>query len=82
VRSADEICASELECIVKLVEEALESGDPTEADGIATGFLEQILSLADEQPEAVRKVVAMLGPEARAYCVAWDRFTGVRTPGL
>lgn len=76
----DLLTDSEMKKIADLVEQMCGEGDDV-ATAVMTGFLEAFVARATEK-ESVVKFVRMLGPESRAYCEAWDRFTGVVTPGL
>ena len=62
-----------------LVEEVLANGDQESKDVIATGFLE---GLQHQKALPADLWVPLLGPHARKYCEAWDKFTGVATKGL
>jgi hypothetical protein len=62
-----------------LVERLLGDGSQEVGDVIATGFLE---GLVNQERLAADLWVPLIGPRAREYLRAWDRFTGVATPGL
>src|SRR5262249_37912827 len=62
-----------------LVERLLKDGSQEVQDVVATGFLE---ALVNQQQLSAELWVPLVGPEAREYLRAWDRFTGVVTPGL
>ena len=63
------------------VEMLMVDGDSDVKDAVATCFLENLLNVTPRciPPE---RFVPLLGPESRAFCRAWDEFTGVKTPGL
>jgi hypothetical protein len=61
------------------LEDVLRDGDPYERDAVATGFFEALLHAWDAGVD-LRAVWPELGPRSRAYCRAWNDFTGVRTP--
>jgi len=63
------------------VEKLLSIEDGKFGDAVATGFLEAIMHrLPTDKPP--HRVISFFGKEAREYCIAWDEFTGVTTPGL
>lgn len=64
------------------VELFLTEGDEDVQDAVATCFLEDIASAVYENKVSAKLLVPLLGEESRAYCKAWDEFTGVKTPGL
>jgi hypothetical protein len=47
---------------------------------MATGFLEAVLSTSG-QGSGLASLWADMGPKSRAYCLAWNDFTGVDSPG-
>lgn len=80
VGAADRVSDEELARIASIVESVLAGGSDEEKDGVATGFLESILTGADKP--GVTRLIRKLGPLARQYCRDWDRFCGTRTDGL
>ena len=66
--------------VFRLAEQGLVEGTETVKDAVATQFLETLQHGSDSEVASVW--LPMLGEESRAYCRAWDEFTGVRTPGL
>ena len=69
-----------LDRIASCVEEFL-SADGADADAVATGFLEAVCGRSKYSAPSVERIVRHLGDRAVAYIRAWDRFTGVETPG-
>ena len=49
-------------------------------DHFYTGFFEALLNTWDKGFD-LRSVWADMGPKSRAYCHAWNEFTGIETPG-
>ncbi len=78
----DELSGSHKHAIFRAVEEALVSGADDTKNVVATGFLEALQGRASANTFDFAKVTNYLGEEARAYCRAWDKFTGAETPGL
>jgi Fe-S-cluster formation regulator IscX/YfhJ len=81
VRALSTFSDDELQCVVRVVEDVLKSGSAEARDMVATGFLEAVMSQSQREPRIVR-FTTLLGPLAREYCRAWDKFTGVPTPGV
>lgn len=71
---------SRLVSVFRIAEQGLVSGTETVKDAVATQFLEALQHASDD--EVARIWVPLLGEESRAYCRAWDEFSGVRTPSL
>ena len=71
-----------LKPIFDLIEQLMNDGDQTVKDAVATCFLENLINRASAGSVPARAFVHLLGPRSRAYCKAWDDFTGVRTEGL
>ena len=63
------------------VEAVMTDGNDYEKDVMATGLLEALVHRADEGFD-FSLIDPYLGPESRAYCHAYNEFTGVPTPGL
>ena len=51
------------------------------ADVAAVCFLEDLINVWSDRPE-VELIVPFLGPASAAFCRSYDKFTGVKTPGL
>ena len=60
---------------------AIELAMTTNSVVVSTGFLEAVLAAADNNPSAAQ-FLAKLGPTAKEYCRAWDRFCGTHSPGI
>jgi len=65
-----------------LVEKLLTSGSSEVRDSIATGLLEAILAESSAGKLDFQKIVCFMGNKSKDYCRAWDKFTGIKTPGL
>jgi hypothetical protein len=81
VNAIDRLATKELMAVSAAVEHLLVAGTTELQDATATGFLEALVHASCE-PRLLARMVTQLGPAARDYLRAWDRFTGVRTPGL
>jgi len=66
------------ERLFNLVELCLVQGTQDVRDAAATCFLENLIN----RPDTSAIAVAYMGPKSVEYCRAWDRFTGITTPGL
>lgn len=77
----DTLTDVDIERVCDVVEHAMTEGMQEAADEVATGFLEGMLHSQVSYPH-FRRIASRLGPKSIEYCRAWDRFTGVRTPGL
>ncbi len=73
---------SDVAAIFGAIEELLLEGDAEVKDAVATCCLENLLNSVSSGRIAAGTFVHLLGPQSRAYCRAWDEFTGVRTPEL
>jgi hypothetical protein len=71
-----------LKTIFDLTEELLTDGDQDVKTVAATCFLENLQNKASANGLYSPDFVPFLGPNSRAYCEAWDSFTGVKTEGL
>jgi hypothetical protein len=71
----------DLEPLFQAIERLMLEGNEDVKDAVATCFLENVLNATSKDVPAER-FVPLLGPESRAFCRAWDEFTGVKTPGL
>jgi hypothetical protein len=67
--------------IFALAERLLLEGEETVRDAIATEFLENLMNRVPDDLSPT-SFVPHLGPASRAYCRAWDEFTGHKTEGL
>jgi hypothetical protein len=67
--------------IADILETLLRTGTEDVKDGLATGLFESLLASSETQPGTIR-LLKRLGPESAKYCREWDKFTGVKTPGL
>lgn len=70
-----------LDRIASCVEDFLTSGG-ADAAAVATGFLEAICNLSEDNAASVERIVRRLGDQAVAHVRAWNKFTGVHTPGI
>lgn len=75
VRSS-EFSDAQLRDIFLAVEDVLTIGTESDKDAVATGLLEAVLAAGDEHPAQRARALSFAGPESRAYCRAWDSFTG------
>jgi hypothetical protein len=82
VRSIDSISTDELRDIFDLVEDSLLHSTMEEKQTICTGFLEELLAKSSSGEFSFARIIPFLGDKARQYCLFWDQFTGVKTPGL
>jgi len=71
-----------LPAIFNLLEQLLVEGDSDVQDAVATCCLENLLNYFSAGAIPAESLVHLVGPQSRAYCQAWDEFTGVQTPGL
>ncbi len=67
--------------LLNYVETVMQSGTPDERDAAATCFLENILNVTPTDIDP-KTWIPLLGSESRAFCRAWDTFTGCRTEYL
>lgn len=74
--------SEQVEAALAFVEDLLVRGDEALKDAAATSFLENLLNQVSGGELDPATFVDLLGPQSRAYCKAWDEFTGVKTPGL
>jgi hypothetical protein len=72
----------DVKTLFAILERLLTDGDDEVRAGVATNCLENIINRASAGELRAEGFVEHLGKESRAYCLAWDRFTGVKTPGL
>jgi len=81
VRKAQRGEHDQLAALFAAVERLLADGTEDVKDAVATCFLESLVNVIASRPEP-EKVIARLGPLAKAHCRAWDAHTDTRTPGL
>ncbi|WP_157281825.1 hypothetical protein [Pelomonas sp. Root1237] len=81
VSTEREISDESLDRIASCVEGFLLTSD-ADAAAVATGFLEAISNLSEDYSASVERIVRHLGDQAVAHIRAWDKFTGVNTPGI
>lgn len=74
--------ADDLTVVFGLVEHAVAIGDEEAKNAATTGFLENLQNRASSGVFPFEQVAPLLGPESRKYCEEWDRFTGMKTPGI
>lgn len=68
--------------ILEVVEDAAANGEEAAKNAATTGFLENLQNRAASGAFPFEHIVPMLGKACLDFCLAWDGFTGVRTPGL
>lgn len=66
--------------VLRLLEQVQAEGSAQDGTAVATGFFEALLNTWDKGFD-LRSVWADMGPKSRAYCHAWNEFTGIETPG-
>jgi hypothetical protein len=71
-----------LRALFAAVEEVLAGDEEPAATAVATGFLGCLQGHDSSGRFDFREIAGYLGASSRAYCWAWDQFTGVTTPGL
>ena len=64
----------------QVIEDIVAGENETMATAAATGFLESLLSHGKEFD--TKLFTEFLRPHAKAFCIEWDRFTGIKTDGL
>jgi hypothetical protein len=73
--------AENIRDLLEYIEGVMQSDAQDERDAAATCFLENILNVTPARIEA-KVWIPYLGAESRAFCRAWDDFTGCRTEYL
>jgi hypothetical protein len=73
---------SDLPEVFALIEELMTEGSTRVHEAAATCFLENLQNYVSSGLIPAESFVHLLGEKSRAYCRAWDEFTGVPTPGL
>lgn len=66
--------------VLQLLEQVQAEGSAEDGTAVATGFFEALLDTWGKGFD-LGSVWADMGPESRAYCRAWNEFTGIETPG-
>jgi hypothetical protein len=82
---ADQIKAGfvdHLPAMMAFLEELLVEGDEEVQTAVTTCCLENLLNYCSAGRIQAESFTHLLGPKSRAYCKAWDEFTGVETPGV
>ncbi|MGI5196351.1 DUF7674 family protein [Streptomyces sp. CA-288835] len=77
-RSA-ELTPEQTRQVFRILEEVMTSGSEYDGTAVATGFFEALLNAWDNGFD-LRAVWDDVGPESRAYCLAWNKFGGVESP--
>jgi hypothetical protein len=72
----------ELAEITAFLEHLLVEGDEDVQTAVTTCCLENLLNYVSAGRIPAESFTQLLGPHSRAYCKAWDAFTGVDTPGV
>jgi hypothetical protein len=65
-----------------LIERLMVEGTEEVQTAAATCFLENLINAVSWERISAESFVHLLGKESKAYCRAWDEFTGVKTEGL
>jgi hypothetical protein len=79
---AEKLSDEQKSAIFGLVEQLVRNGDDEVGTAATTCFLENLQNYSSAGRINANHFAPFLGPESRAYCKAWDEFTGVSTPGL
>ncbi|GGK62932.1 DUF7674 family protein [Streptomyces flaveus] len=77
-RSA-ELTPEQTRQVFRILEEVMTSGSEYDGTAVATGFFEALLNAWDNGFD-LRAVWDDVGPESRAYCLAWNKFGDVESP--
>ena len=72
----------EIKEIFSLIEFFIDEGNQSVQDAASTCFLENLINSTSWGKLKSETFLCYLGPESKAYCKAWDEFTGVKTEGL
>lgn len=78
-RRAAEMTPEQRRRILQILEEVQATGSQSDAEAVATGFFEAVLNQWDRGFD-LRSVWPDVGPESRAYCIAWNDFGGIGSP--
>jgi hypothetical protein len=73
---------TELVATCTTIEDLVIQGDDMVKDAVTTGMLEAMLAESSAGRFELSTLTSFLGPETKAYCRSWDKFTGNKTPGL
>jgi hypothetical protein len=65
--------------VLGILEEIQTSGSDYDSTAVATGFFEALLNAWDSGFD-LQAIWEYVGPESRAYCLAWNKFTGAESP--
>lgn len=72
----------EIATLWQAVERLIVHGDSAVKNAVTTGLLELVLGEASAGRFDMKLITKYLGPETKAYCKAWDEFTGCKTLGI
>jgi hypothetical protein len=78
-RRSAEVSPEQRREVLRILEEVQVSGTESDAAAVATGFFEALLAAWDRGSD-LRSLWPDIGSKCRAYCLAWNEFTGVKTP--
>ena len=75
---------SKVEEVLAAIEHLLveDNSDKEVKEAVCTCFLENLINFASNQRIPYESFVPFLGKQSREFCRSWDKFTGVKTPGL
>lgn len=76
---ATELTQDQCKQVLALLENVEAHGSEYDSTAVATGFFESLLNAWDSGFD-LKSVWRYVGPECRAYCVAWNDFNGVESP--
>jgi hypothetical protein len=72
--------------LFSLIEKLVVEGDEETSTAACTCYIENLINQASHDDNVFNlryeHFVPYLGPESREYVRAWDKFTGVKTPGI
>ena len=69
--------------VFDFIEKLVVTGDEAVSTAATTGFLEDLVNMSSNGCFPSRSFTKYLGPESKAYCIAWDEFMGgPKTDGL
>lgn len=74
-----ELTSERKQRVLGILEEVLRSGSEHDSTAVATGFFEALLNAWDKGFD-LQAIWEYVGPESRAYCLAWNEFTGIPAP--